>query len=60
MRTMLCLAVAVLFAIAVIGFGRPSSLVDIDSSNLGSVLGMAGSVFDLVPKSPTCPACIFW
>ena len=61
MRTILSLTVGFLFAIAVVGFGaRDSSFFEIDSFNVGSVLGMAGSAFDLTPKSPTCPTCIFW
>ena len=61
MRTMLSLAVGVLLAIGMVSFdARNQSALDMDAYNLGSLAGMLGSVFTVVPKSPQCPSCFIW
>jgi hypothetical protein len=59
MRTILSFVVAGLLALAMVRFGTPTSYVGIDSSNLGSIMGLTGSVFDIVPQSPCHAGCYF-
>jgi hypothetical protein len=59
MRTMVGFVVAGLLALAMVSFGTPTSYMGFDSFNLGSIKGLTGSVFDIVPKSPCHGGCYF-
>jgi hypothetical protein len=56
MRTILAIAAGALLAIGVVSFeARNPSALDMDKYR-GSMAGMFGSVFTIVPKSPNCGA----
>jgi hypothetical protein len=59
MRTLLSIAIGGLLAVAVMIFGvKPGSLPEVVNGFAGSsVASMAGSVPQIVPKSPVCPSC---
>jgi hypothetical protein len=48
-----------ILAVVVVISGARTQLLYLHDFNLSSVSGMAGTVFDIVPKSPNCPACDF-
>ena len=56
----LVVAVGALLAIGVVGFeARNPSVLDMDKYS-GSMSGMFGSVFTIVPKSPCFTGCMDW